>query len=140
MQLGGIIQNSSSVTNLSYRFQKTADSDPVPISQIQPRFRRVFKRKIVACNHFRNVCSGESSKQLHFAQSILCMICTRNLEFDGEIDCPISHELKTISDNEIWYINRIQQHKYFTSKIMQQMRQEDQFQNSFCFLKKLYIR
>ena len=29
------------------------------------------------------------------------------------------------SDNEIWLVNRIQQHKYFTSKIMQKMRRED---------------
>ena len=38
--------------------------------------------------------------------------------------CPTSHEVKA-SDNEIWSVNRIQQHKYFTLKIMQKMRQED---------------
>ena len=36
-------------------------------------------------------------------------------------------------DNEIW------SKKYFSSKIMQKMRQGDQFQTYFCFLKKLYM-
>ena len=43
-------------------------------------------------------------------------------------------------DNKIWSVNRILQEKYFTSKIMQKMRQGDYSVTSFCFLKKSYIR
>ena len=42
-------------------------------------------------------------------------------------------------DNEIWSINRIKQEKYFSSKIMRKMRQGDQFQTSFYFLKRFNI-
>ena len=43
-------------------------------------------------------------------------------------------------DNEIASINRIGQDKYFSSKIMQKMRQGDQFQTSFYFIKKFNMR
>ena len=34
----------------------------------------------------------------------------------------------------------IEREKYFSSKIMQKMRQRDYFQASFCFFKKLYVK
>ena len=37
--------------------------------------------------------------------------------------CLLSHQERQ-SDNEIWSVNRIWQEKYFSSKIMQKMRQE----------------
>ena len=41
-------------------------------------------------------------------------------------------------NREIFSVNReTSQEKHFTSKIMQKMRQGDQFQTSFCFLKKI---
>ena len=43
-------------------------------------------------------------------------------------------------DNETWLINRILQEKYFSSKIMQKIRQGDQFQTSFYFLKMLNLK
>ena len=45
---------------------------------------------------------------------------------------PISHEVKT-TRHEIWSVNRIQQEKYFHSKVMQKMSQGDynHAQNSF---------
>ena len=52
--------------------------------------------------------------------------------------CPIFHEVKTI---RLW--NLVSQKnitKYFSSKIMHEMRQGDSFQISFWFLHKLYMR
>ena len=36
----------------------------------------------------------------------------------------------------MWSVNRTSQGKYFSLKIMQKMRQENQFQTAFCFIKK----
>ena len=45
-------------------------------------------------------------------------------------------------DNQEMEFNQLIENKkrYFSFKIMQKMRQEDQLQTSFCFLKKLCIR
>ena len=54
------------------------------------------------------------------------------------------HILSNISqskgNNEIWSINRVQQEKYFSWKIMWKMKQGDKFQTSFYFFKKLNMR
>ena len=39
-------------------------------------------------------------------------------------------------DNEIWSVNRMEQEKYFPSKIIQRKRRGGQFQTTFCFFKK----
>ena len=42
------------------------------------------------------------------------------------IYCPISHEIKwTKQWNEIWSVNGILQEKYFSSKMMPKMREEN---------------
>ena len=61
---------------------------------------------------------------------------------DQTITIHILPDISKSKDNqtEIWSVNRIKREKYFSSEIMQKMRQEDYFQISFCFPKKLYMK